>query len=303
MSRLVGRIHRAMNEPSMVYYFLKSRFQRDLLFKGYSDLSDSQGISNLKFVLSFDCDTTNDIDVVEEVNRRLNERGIIPVYAVPGELLEKGIETYRHILYTGAEFINHGYRTHSVRKGNHYESTYDYSEIDLFEVEQDIVNGHNTIIKQLGITPKGFRAPHFGNFQKRNQLEYLHKVLISLNYRYSTSTIPYFGFKYGPYFKKFGLAEIPVSGLATEPLRIFDSFLFFNNESGSLNGIEYLKEGLKISKCYQKNVCSGIINIYADPSQIYNCEEFYQIMSEFADFSECMTYSQLVEEIERRHDI
>lgn len=300
MNRLIRRINRILNNPMMLIYYIFSKAVRQNMFHHYSKISNREGINELKFVISFDCDTIQDIQVVEGVNQRLNDLGIIPVYAVPGELLIKGSEIYRKVLSTGAEFINHGYKIHSIREGNSYQSTFDYNDILLTEVEADIFKGHKTLIEHLGISPRGFRTPHFGNFQNRKQLCQLYNILKTLKYDYSTSTIPYFGLRFGAYFKKSGLIEIPVSGLITEPLRIFDSFLYFNNMSGKLKGSEYKREGLEIAQYYRRNVKYGVINIYADPSQIYNCDEFFQVMEEFADFAESTTYSQLVDEIERK---
>ena len=301
MKRLIRRISRIADEPIMFFYYAASKIAKGKLFNLYSRKSNLQGFSALKFVISFDCDTLQDIQVVEEVNRKLTDLGITPVYAVPGELLLEGREVYRRVLDTGAEFINHGYRIHSVREGNQYQSSFDYKDISFSEAEADIIQGHKAVMQSLGISPRGFRTPHFGNFQKRSQLKCLHNVLKSLSYDYSTSTIPYFGFRYGAYFKRFEITEIPVSGLMSEPLRIYDSFLFFDNCSGKLNGERYYQEGLKIAKYYRDNVKYGLINIYADPSQIYDCDKFFRVMKEFSEFALCTTYSKLVDEIEGKH--
>ena len=93
-TRIIRRI-----KPEWIWAFYANK-ARHLLNQSY-------------FILSFDCDTEEDIMVACDVHQRLKEIGITPVYAVPGELLKKGENVYRKLYETGAEFINHGGREHT----------------------------------------------------------------------------------------------------------------------------------------------------------------------------------------------
>src|SRR2546422_1123435 len=105
-----GRIRKAITDPALVWYRLRASLRPEGLHQRYQRLAHMQGFRRAYFVLSFDCDTDLDIVVAERVHRQLHDIGITPVYAVPGELLERGATVYRAIADLGAEFINHGYR-------------------------------------------------------------------------------------------------------------------------------------------------------------------------------------------------
>lgn len=292
LKKIRNRIIKVFSEPKMAVIFLKSRIDRKKLYNTYSKIS---GLKKLHFILSFDCDTDKDIEVIGEIIEKLKKIGITPVLAVPGELLIKGRKEYQKVLENGAEFINHGYKNHSIKTETGYESVFDYYNISYEEIKKDVLMGDKVLKDILGIEVKGFRTPHFGNFQKRKQLRYLHKLLGELKYKYSTSTIPYFSFIYGAVFDKFGLPEIPITGLVSEPLRIYDSFLFYDNEKDTFNGQAYKKEGFEIVDFYKNNVASGLINIYADPSQIYKSEEFFEVMGALVEIAQNTTYEKLIE--------
>ena len=296
MNKIIRRISQIKNEPTMLFYYIQSKFIPKHLLSDYSNKNVL--LDRLYFVLSFDCDTVEDIEVVESLNEELSKIGVKAVYAVPGELLKKGKKQYRSLLSGGAEFINHGYLTHSIKVENEYINTLDYAKISLDEVKVDILRGDESIKELLGVTPKGFRTPHFGSFQKRIQLLYQHKILKELGYRYSTSTTPYFSLRYGAVFDDFGIYEIPMTGLASELLRVFDSFLFFDQGDGYFNGENYGAAGVKISEMYQENVTKGIINIYVDPSQVYGCKSaFLNTIEQISRNALSVTYSELLEHI------
>ena len=90
---------------------LTNRIFPDYLWKKLS--KKTKGFRCSQLILSFDCDTHEDIDVAESVHIRLQNIGVTPVYAVPGALLRKGAKVYKKIHESGAEFINHGGRAHT----------------------------------------------------------------------------------------------------------------------------------------------------------------------------------------------
>ncbi|MCX7747159.1 MAG: polysaccharide deacetylase family protein [Clostridia bacterium] len=294
-------IHRALNlinNPMQLATYIGTLLNKDFLFKRYSNLSSDLGIKRLYFILSFDCDTEDDIKVVSKVHERLENMGVLPVYAVPGELLLKGEKEYRRIAESGSEFINHGYREHVFFDNltNRYKSNFFYNQIPEELIKEDIVNGDNVLSDFLGLKIQGFRVPHFGHYQKNKQLKLIHTILKELGYKYSTSTVPLYGFIYGPIFSKFGLVEIPVSGMWSNPLRILDSYSFFYSQSKKFK-TSYYYESDSIRTYFEEKGLVGILNYYADPSHIANNDLFFKTIEHLTKVSYSISYEKLIEEL------
>ena len=270
-----------------------------LLFNNYSRLARKQGLKRAYFILSFDCDTEFDIEVIEELAKRLGKIGINPVYAVPGNLLEKGARIFRNIADTrGSEFINHGYRVHTVFDSENklYRSVLFYNDMPSEEIIDDIKNGHNAVSSIIGRTPSGFRVPHFGTFQKQGQLNFVYDVIKELGYKYSTSTLPSFAFLKGPVKKtRNGLYEIAVSGCYDRPLHILDSWGFRFAPRRVFKEADYKKQFEKMANYIKDGAAVGILNCYVDPSQVYNWDLFFECMKLAAPFA-ISSYSDLLKE-------
>src|SRR5712691_4605744 len=104
----------ALTNPMLAAYALWAKLEPRSLLNRYETLALKRaGLDRLYMVMSLDCDTTDDIRVAWDLNSRLLDMGIKPVYAVPGELLQEGEKVYRRIAETGAEFLNHGYTKHA----------------------------------------------------------------------------------------------------------------------------------------------------------------------------------------------
>lgn len=294
MKRIINRCKKILSEPKMLGIYIKSKLSKQRLYKQYSQSCARKGVQGRMFILSFDCDTLKDSEVIIDIINKLKVLRITPVLAVPGELLIQGSEQYKSALELGAQFINHGYKTHSIKTKDGYASVFDYYNISNEKVIEDIIKGHTAIKEVLGIEPKGFRTPHFGNFQKKKQFNLLYRTLKELKYDYSTSTIPYFAFEYGAVIEHDGILEVPVTGLVTEPLRVYDSFMFYDNERDCLNGSQYKSEGAQLVEFYKNHVENGIINIYVDPSQVYKNNEFFETMGLIREISENVTYDRLI---------
>jgi len=261
-------------------------------------LARNAGFDQLYFTLSFDCDTMDDIAVVWDVHSRLLDMGIRPTYAVPGELLIKGEKIYRRILEAGGEFINHGYTEHTyfdTARGEH-ASCFFYDQLPVATVEEDIRNGDRCLREFLGYPVQGFRAPHFGTFQKVSQLDFLHAVLAELGYLFSTSTVPLYGFRYGPLFKEFGLCEIPVSGMADRPLTILDTWGCFMAPDRVLVPEDYFRQGVAAAQTLADGG-AGLLNYYADPSHIHDQEIFFKTVECWLSVAKPVNYRELMEHL------
>ncbi len=270
---------------------------RDILLWNYFRLSRQQGFVRPYFILSFDCDTAQDITVVEGVHARLQKLGIMPVYAVPGYQLQQGKSVYKKIADTGAEFINHGYTNHCRydEETGTYISSFFYDKLSLEIVREDIIRGHEAQINILGKRPQGFRVPHFGTFQNKKHLAFLFQLLQELGYVYSTSTVPLFAYRNGPVKKVAGsFFEIPVSGCFDHPLTVLDSWGFRFAPARRVGEADYVDQFAKIACQIRKK--GGLLNVYADPSQVYNWDGFFECVESMAKYS-IRSYSDLLREI------
>ena len=271
-----------LSDPAYVASYLIADFFPDYFGRRQRNISIVPELKDKFFILSFDCDTTKDFEVVEEVHARLQALGIYPSYAVPGQLLTQGRNVYQRIHKTGAEFINHGYLSHTdyIPDSRSYVSTIFYENLTNDEVRQDIVKGHQTIEELLGVTPKGFRTPHFGTYEKKRYLNFLHSVLNDLNYEFSSSTTPIYGMWNGPLIRtQSGLFEIPVTGCFDYPGRILDSWGFRFSPTRKFSEHDYGDQFNKLVQYFQESSGPGILNIYADPSQVYDWSLFFECMA------------------------
>jgi hypothetical protein len=295
---VLNKIKRALANPSLATYTLRARLDPRRLMRRYAQLARKAGFKRLYLVLSFDCDTVDDANVAWDVHARLLDMGIKPVYAVPGQLLEKGAEVYARIRDAGGEFMNHGYTEHTyfdTARGEH-ASCFFYDELPLEQVREDIVRGDACVKQVLGIQPRGFRTPHFGSFQKPRHLRFLHSVLRELGYRYSTSTSPLFAFRYGPAFNRYGVRELPVSGMASSPLKILDTWGCFRAPGRTLTPDDYFAEGIQTAATFSE-LGAGLLNYYADPSHIHDSTLFFDTVARWAAVAKPVNYQDLFEEL------
>lgn len=296
MSVISERLKRVLADPAYLGYQLRSRYFQGGLFRRYGALARAQSCSALYLVLSFDCDTAEDIDVVGELHQRLIDIGVAPAYAVPGQLLEKGEVVYRRIRDSGGEFISHGYFEHTYfdHGRNRHASCFFYDQIGAAKVAEDVSRADKCLRDVLGLSPLGFRTPHFGTYQQSAQLQYLRGLLRRLGYAFSTSTSPYHAFRHGPLAPADGIVEIPVSGMGSAPLTILDSWACFAAPDRTMSPDDYFREAMAAGRNFQQAGC-GILNYYADPSHIHDQAEFIRAVEFWLTIAEPVNYRGLLE--------
>jgi peptidoglycan/xylan/chitin deacetylase (PgdA/CDA1 family) len=209
------------------------------------------------------------------------------MYAVPGALLEQGAPVYRRLAEGGAEFLNHGGASHTYYDetlGRH-RSCFFYDEIGPDAVRRDIEDGQRIVESVLGVAPLGFRTPHFGTFQRPEDLLFLHGVLRDVGVRYSSSTTPLFGYRYGPVFDRFGLPEVPVTGMASAPLDILDTWGCFRAPDRTRTPDDYRAEGTAVADRLA-TAGAGLLNVYGDPSHVHDHEEFFATVERWLQVAE-----------------
>lgn len=258
---------------------LMGRLNPAWVYRRYSRLSRLQGLNRLYLILSFDCDTPEDIPAAEQVHTHLKGLGVKTTFAVPGQILELGAETFRRLSHDGADFINHGAMPHAEWRDGRYWSVTFYNEMSPEAVWEDIRCGHEILERVIGRAPTGFRAPHFGLLQDPQDLAILHAASRELGYRFSTSTPPSAAFQFGPTWKINGIFEIPVSGSYTHPLTILDSWSQVVSPQKPMLQDKYaslLKH--TVDKLLEQDL-SGVLNYYIDPAHVYKNEVFLSAIS------------------------
>lgn len=288
-------------DPLRVALYVLGTLKPEWVFLRYARLARRQGFARAYFILSLDCDTDADTAVAESVHARLAQLGIRPVYAVPGEVLERGQDVYLRIAASGAEFLNHGYRTHTLYdpQTRSYESILFYHQLPHAGILDDIRRGHDAHLRVLRKAPAGFRTPHFGTFQRPHQLRLLHQALAGMGYAYSSSTLPRYALLHGPTPRVTPcLYEIALSGCYDQPLRILDSWGFRFAPGRPSPESEYRRQLERMVAFFACGRVPGLLNYYADPSQVHDWPDFFHAMSLAAPFA-ARSYSHLVAEIQR----
>lgn len=256
-----------------------ARYFPQLLWRQYIQQAHQLGLNQLYLILSFDCDTAEDADAANQIDAWLRKHNLKATYAVPGEQLEQGAQVYRHLADMGADFINHGARSHAQWRGNRYWSITFYHQMPPHKVIEDIQRGHEIVTRTIGRPPVGFRAPHFGLFQGKAQLALQYDTLRSLGYCYSTSTVPQTAMQYGPIFDVGGLYEVPLSGSYQRYLNILDSWGNIVSPQQPVLTDRYADLFIQtVNRLLALNI-PGVLNYYVDPAHVYKSEAFFRAIS------------------------
>lgn len=256
----------------------KQLSESERLFLHYDRLARAQGFTRLCVLLSFDCDTPEDIDAAEKLDAWLSARGLKATYAVPGAQLQQGAAVFRRIADAGADFINHGARPHTEWHDGRYWSITFYHEMPPDQVLADIRDGHAICVDILGKTPIGFRAPHFGNLQTEEQRAMIYAALRELGYRFSSSTAPELALRQGPLIDMGGFYEIPLSGSYAAPLSVLDSWSCVESPYHPVIKQDYADLFIEtVRRLLALNV-AGLLNYYVDPAHVQTSKAFYQAM-------------------------
>jgi hypothetical protein len=279
-------------------YRFVGRWRPRRLFDRYAVLCRRAGVDELFLIVSFDCDTPEDFGVVESVCSRLARLGVQPALAIPGALMRQNAAVCRRLAASGAEFLNHGDVQHTEFDPSlgRYRSIYFYDRLSEREVREDIAHGDAAVRDITGRPPAGFRAPHFGTFQSPRQLRFLHGILLELGYAMSSSTMPLYGLREGPVFKRFGVWEVPVAGMGTRPTSVLDSWSCFAAPGRELTPEDYVREGEALLNHLSKSG-RGVINCYADPIHIHADERFFAMVRAWSARARAVTYAQLMNRI------
>jgi hypothetical protein len=128
-------------------------------------------------------------------------------------------------------------------------------------------------------------------------MTYLHSVLQSLAYRYSTSTMPRFGLRHGPISRRFGLPEFPLTGAPESPHELLDTWGFFAAPDRVRNPDDYVRQARILADSLAVQG-AGVINVYGDPSHVHERSEFFEAIKIWVGVAEPISYSELLDRIQ-----
>lgn len=268
---------------------------RELLWRRYAALARRSGIPAVYLVLSFDCDTDRDAEVVSGLAERLSDFGITAAYAVPGAQLLESPDVYRALLHQGNELLAHGFRRHTELRGGAYVSTLFYDALDEDGIGDDARASTKAYLDTFGTRPEGFRAPHFGTLSAQ-QRGWLYQALAREGYRFSTSTLPAAGLCRGPAYRAGSLVELPLSGRFDAPLDILDSYNFRFAPRHPQDPRAYTRAFTGSLRWAVAQRVPFVLNTYADPSQVYDWPPFWEAIAESAALGvPAISYSRLLD--------
>jgi peptidoglycan/xylan/chitin deacetylase (PgdA/CDA1 family) len=256
----------------------------DAVFRHYSSRCAAAGVDKVYLVLTFDCDTDQDIDAARELDIELRRRGIRAGYAVPGVQLERGAATWREIEAAGAEFLNHGWQAHAEYREDRYWPVTFYNEMTEEAVLADVQRGHQTLVDVFGSGPEGFRAPHFGSFQAPDQLEFLYASLRPLGYRYASTTIPALGLARGPVVDMHDIVEVPLTGSYRYPTTLLDSWTYLTDRRQYSLGEEYFELFEETLRRLSEERLPAVLTYYADPAHVLGQKPFERALDAIARY-------------------
>ncbi len=236
------------------------------------------GLDRPLLFLSFDCDTDLDFTAALEVKRFLDGLGVKATWAVPGCQIRRGAATYRAIAASGDEFMNHGELPHTAWAGDRYVSITWYHEMEPAAVEADIAAGDATIREVLGVTPRGFRAPHFGHYGEPEQLALVHGAARRLGYAYCSTTLPAYGLAHGSVVDLGGLVELPTTGSLEAPTSTLDSWSWLTDRRDYALGDTYARLMADTVDALVAARAPILLSWYADPSHVAGQEPFERAM-------------------------
>ena len=161
-------------------------------------------------------------------------------------------------------------------------------------IREDVLMGDRTVREVIGRAACGFRTPHFGTFQSVEQLQWLHGVIGELGYRFSSSTVPAWGFREGPVFDRFGRLELPVSGGGEAPLSVLDTWSCFEAPDRVRTPADYEREAAALGSALA-DAGAGVLNVYGDPSHIHGREEFFRAVQGWLEVAQPASYAGLLD--------
>ncbi len=142
----------------------------------------------------------------------------------------------------------------------------------------------------------GFRVPHFGYFQSREQILFLFGVLQRLGYRYDSSLTAYNFLRHRGHLSGFSLQEFPLSPHPRHPRGVLDSWGYMSvGGRASLDGFV-----ADFQELIRWTLDAGVrhhFNLYVDPYHVFEWPGFetcLALVKSHEDRIQSSTYSAIV---------
>jgi len=235
------------------------------------------------FVLSFDCETEQDVEAQPWLLNALQKRRLRASFAVIGALAEKAPDVYRRTLAEGHEILNHGYSEHTaLRVDGSYESTLYYNDLTSEEIASEIGRCDEVLRDLLDVGCVGFRVPHFGTFQSPDQVRMVHEIISRLGYRYSTSTTAAAARRAGVFGLGHGVAELPIAAPVRNLGAAFDSWTLVKAQGPSYVAGTLLRAWKRLLRETRRARHPVFVSVYFDPAHLAALPEFESCLDELA---------------------
>ncbi len=248
-------------------------------------------------LLSFDVDFPEDCEALPVVVERLAAHGIGASFACVGRWVEEFVEEHRTVVDGGHEIVNHSYSHPELinAPGRFVSRRSDLNEerwedLSLDERRSEISRCQKALLATLGVTARGFRAPHFGNVDPMP----LYPILAAQGFIYSTSMLSPRGSRLGLPVVEYGVVEIPVTTCPRHPHSSLDTWHAFYARDGWHREDFADVLGAQLRRAA---ACGGITNIYLDPkdTERFDFDGFLASARGLGDDCWIATYSEFAD--------
>jgi len=222
-----------------------------------------KSVTNKRFIaISFDCDLVEDIKSYKWLVSLLKEYNLKASFACVGAYVEKFPEEHSLLCEMGHEIMNHTY-SHPHHK--FLNPSKRFNKLNDQELKMEIEKAHIIIKKTLGITPIGFRSPHFGGLHTNR----VYPILEELDYKYSSSTIASRTPSLGKPFYVNKILEIPLTPSPKYPFTCLETWgLYRAPVKYYINEKEFMNLFKQLLSWADK--FSAPLNFYFDPVDLKN---------------------------------
>lgn len=274
------------------------RWQRDQFWRRHVARAARLGLSAPLLVLSFDCDTDEDAIACRALLPWLADLGIRCTLAVPGQQLLRNRKHYETLAAAGAEFMNHGAAPHTRWQDDQYVSDTFYDQMSEQAVAEDMRQGQELTTQVTGRPPRGFRAPHFGTFQRPKQLRLVHRLAASLGCDHCSTTTPATAAIAGMAYIEEGVVELPVLGSYRHPLTILDSWTHLTDRRRYALDDRYRVLAEETMQHAARTKMPMLLNWYVDPVHVAGQPAFLEAMTTASRLGlESLTMSQAADRL------
>lgn len=226
--------------------------------------------------LSFDVDFRADVAALDGLLNQLARLGLKASFACVGYWIEKFPAEHASLVQAGQEIVNH---TQSHPDNEEIDLRRHFHQLSGRDLRYQIEAAHRIIEEELGVRPRGFRAPHFGH----QHTEEVYPILAELGYTYSSSTLAWRPPSWGWPRPAAGgrLWEMPVSVCPRHPFSSFDTWHFIRKRPSRHRPGDFLRY---LEKLIEAAVRDGLpLALYFDPRDFSGsgaCRQALELLAE-----------------------